>query len=730
MKTRRGQGKKVQEEDKPLDIGEIKTDFAAELRKTLQSFRQRAKNASTVESLGSIVSEIEVILKEKKPSETHKFKISARQALAQLKELETAAFQNIAEMRSEIEDGLARAYAREAYQWFSAEALKLKEEVATRRDTLHAVEVHEKAKAADEQIRARLALLKNCDVRVLAGKALKSVDATIMANTVKESLFHPVWLSRRLEKEFGVIVDKPKSTHIRTNGCSITGVVEDVNACVTRLETLDLSGKKALLLDARSYGQVMGQGEARALEIEKKTGAIIYGSQSGSEVTILGSEAAVAKAMGMIGDVKEVTGDGLISDQVRLNFFVAKSLLSDSIGKGTEIEKANNVAFSLTPADADAIITVRGSPEGVARAVAAIHRYEQGVACELFPVTDREACAMLFESSGGRKGLSEIRQLAKFSALRRETGVFVLREATNKVIGLVAPDGDVTKLERVVSEINDAFIKIRWMTDRVDVAKEHNRCWTEAICNLIGSRSGAELSFRRSENIANPNQLEIWGTDEAKRKAHALVEEVYHAESVNVPDEAAKPLLEGKALVIHEIQDSAIVHLGYAKFEKKLFVYGLSDCKKKAVEQFKQFVADVIEAQSHLTIKEIELRREEIGILIGPKGKTVRRIQDQSGCDDVRVDGDALKVVLTGSATAVDSAIIIIEEELNSKKVPVVVQGSPSEMQEPVRVRLLDMPKEGWVVVEPENIVLEKPQLDNVDLFPALGAGGKKKGRK
>ena len=360
-KTRRGQGAKrvTVDDDKPIDIGEIKTEFATELRKELQRFRSASKNLPTSVSFTPLILEIDSILKQKKPADNVKsFKISARQALSQLRLIDSQSSASasgdaaiyLAEMKSEIEEGLARAYDREAYAWFFAEATKLKTDMTIKRDSMHTIEIQAKAKEVDDTLRHRIAQLKNCDIKSLDQRPIRSIDCTVMSNTVKEVLFHPVWLSRRLEREFGVIIDKSKSTHIRQNGCLITGLRDDVNACTRKLENLDFSGKKSLILDARSFAKFMGHGDAKAHEVELKTGAIIFGSQADSEVTLFGSEEAIEKAMAIVGDLQEVVaGDaGLIAETVVMNFFVAKALLSDAIGKLHPGKLTDSTASAIT----------------------------------------------------------------------------------------------------------------------------------------------------------------------------------------------------------------------------------------------------------------------------------------------------------------------------------------------------------------------------------------------
>jgi hypothetical protein len=104
----------------------------------------------------------------------------------------------------------------------------------------------------------------------------------------------------------------------------------------------------------------------------------------------------------------------------------------------------------------------------------------------------------------------------------------------------------------------------------------------------------------------------------------------------------------------------------------------------------------------------------------------IRKIKEISGCDDVQVDDG--KCVLTGSKSAVDSAILYIEEILDSKKIAVTLQGEEGEILEAPRTRILELNKAS---ISPDAAVpVAPPLLESVEEFPSLGALVGKKGKK
>ena len=741
-KTRRGGGGN-KPKDTPMDIGEIKTDFAAMLRKNLQSIRQKSKNVKSggieiftdgekcLNLAESLIVEIDKMLKDQKPGDFGKgAKITAKQATAQLKELESEIgdAMNLNSMRSELQGQLSKALDREAFSWFNMEAIKLKDEIISKRDIL-AKEINIlKSSQAELGIRTKIAAIKGVDISFVNNIPIKSEEVSIMPQAIKEVLFHPVWLSRKFEKEWGVIIERPTGRHVKIDGCVITGLAKDVDVAISRLENFNVSGKKVLTIDGRSIASAL----SKASDIEKKTNVVMFAPPNGGALTILGSEDSVNKAVSMLGNVKEVEASSLISDSLKMPFLVAKALQSEVLGEGGRIEKEFGVTISVTPADSGHLLVfVKGAPEGVAKAINESRKFQESLFVEEIKVNDPDACALLFEGSKGAKlGFGEARVFGKFSATRREANVFITRGSSgsgfsNKLICIAGLSSE--SVEKASAVTIDCLQKVKYSTERVELQREHNRCWSEKVCKVVSERSGAELYFRKAE-VGN-NHLEFWGSDESKRKAKALIDEVHFPLEVVVADDVIKALLESRAQALIDLQEEASVHMAIAKFDKKVFIFGTSDKKVVGKNCLNKFVNRVAETLSHLTIKEIDLRQEEVGLVIGPKGRTIKKLKDDSKCDDIRID--VKKVVITGTAEATEAALLAIEELLASKKEAATLQGQPDEAEES-GIRLLGGTG-GWVV-EKEPEIPKKIEIDSFEAFPALGAllanKANKKGRK
>ncbi|KAF4713832.1 hypothetical protein FOZ63_001695 [Perkinsus olseni] len=114
-----------------------------------------------------------------------------------------------------------------------------------------------------------------------------------------------------------------------------------------------------------------------------------------------------------------------------------------------------------------------------------------------------------------------------------------------------------------------------------------------------------------------------------------------------------------------------------------------------------------------------------MGILIGPKGRNIRRITEESLCHDIRVGEDQI-VTITGLPAAVDKAVTMIEEELNARKDVITVQSPDAEKENepaPEAKSLLFARREGgWGEKAPEVATEEPVDLNSTEQFPPLGA--------
>jgi hypothetical protein len=775
--------------DKALDIGDIKTEKANELRSIQQSFKRKVLNtkkiitkASTV-SIDQLLSEIDTLIKSNKYLEHSSLKLSmkGRQILTQLADLEQSLSSNTLDrderasfiaMKNELERSLPAILDRELYVWFVAEMVKFKNELLPLREKAGENESNSRKDELEQNIRSRISVLKGYeDVYMLRGDIIKTVDiCSSIPKGVREILFHPVWLSRKLEREFTVIVEKSHDTHSKNDGCWIAGTVRDVDACVARLESMDISGRRTLILDGKSLGTIMGVSGSNAYDIEHEFGVVIYSPPGSVELTIFGSESSVSKALKKISALigfdptqqqpvesggSLSTGPNIVTERVSCNTCVAKAIRNFA---ASALEEKCGVTISINTDSEnprESSIVVRGLNEGVSNATQELGRViKSKFAFETIEGPSKNAVDALLSGSAGssKKGMSEIRLVMRFNELKK-LGVFVQVPSHPETIDVCVADPKT--MDQVVGELLEILDRILYTTEYVDLDPHHYRCWTESICGQVATKARSEaggdveIMCRRTAGEEGRFHLEIWGSLPGIEKAKKLVKEVHAPRIVTVPEEAVKPMLENKCQVIQSIQEDAIVSVHFNRVESVVYLYGLSGSKKTGEKLFGAFFESVRDSLLQSTIKSIPIASDEFGRLIGPKGKTMISIKERSDLEDMRVSDEG-KVFLTGTSANIDHAISLIEEELSSRKDATIVQIGLGE--DPETAAALEAAKAGggiaaagstgrrlvgadrtndWVSQTSAEVSVAPPLVASEDLFPSLGGAiaSRKKGK-
>ena len=742
--------------EKPLEISDIKTEKAVVVRDAVQSLKKRIANGkkniekTTLARVEELEAQIDSLWKETKSdldkgASALRMGMNGRQVLAQLCDLEkslvavtdTDERTALREMKRELDQYLPIVLDRELWAWFQGEIAVIKSHLATLKDLVSAAEVEKRRAEEDASLRRQIAIFKHYeDVNMLKGDVMKRVElASSIPKATRELLFHPVWLTRKLEKEFTVVIEKSRDTHSKSDGCFIAGTIKDVNACILKLETADFaSGKRTLLLDGKSIATVM----SNASEIEKECGVLLFAAPGNVELSLYGSEKNVGKALAKIGNVKEIRGAGnpsvnMTSDRVQCNSAVGKALVNANLN----IEEKCGVSLTLAPmseSPRESFVIVRGPPEGVASAVHEISLAVTRIRLERVTHLNKEALEQLFNLSSNnvKKGFSQVKLIMKFNELKQKA-FFIpfLEEATVDVAILQTELTDA-----ILSEFHSILAKILFITERVDLGDSRlSRIWSESVCKLVVASAGdadMEISLRRSSEQSC--WIEVWGSSErAIECAKRLVEQVHDPLLLSVPEECIKPMLENKCQVLQSIQAEATVSVNLSKLENEVWIYGLESKKRIAANLFKEFFESVRQALLQLTIKTIPIASDEIGRLIGPKGRIMNGIKEKSELEEIRISESEMKVYLTGSNSSVDHAISLIEEELSARKDASVVQiglgeeeATAASLGEKASAtpRSSQKQKNEWVTAPDESHGTAKlaPALDAQEVFPTLGA--------
>ncbi|KAF4758037.1 hypothetical protein FOZ63_022121 [Perkinsus olseni] len=386
---------------------------------------------------------------------------------------------------------------------------------------------------------------------------------------------------------------------------------------------------------------------------------------------------AAAQGNGQSAGETKFEGPPMVNEPVQTDCFRGRAFQSDSMGGNYAkmMKEKNGVTVSVAPLSGNgALVNCRApSKDQALSASKVISKILSGFHVELIDTTD-EVLDKLFDTTmNPDKTIEEIYMLGRVSHLKnKELGVTIARSNPDNFetsqIGIIVEESARKELPRIRADVLDLVRKCSFTTETVKVPRAHTKTWGETTTTSVNDALNGEamIFFRRAQTKDDESFLDLWGTPEGRERVKELLKQFYEAASVPVPEEAVQPMLQDRCKILQDIQRDAAVSLYYSKPDSAVFIYGLKNNKGKAVGDFNKFLDSLHKQLAKYTIKQIELRSDEMGILIGPKGRNIRRITEESLCHDIRVGEDQI-VTITGLPAAVDKAVTMIEEELSMR---------------------------------------------------------------
>jgi rRNA processing protein Krr1/Pno1 len=239
----------------------------------------------------------------------------------------------------------------------------------------------------------------------------------------------------------------------------------------------------------------------------------------------------------------------------------------------------------------------------------------------------------------------------------------------------------------------------------------------------ITAQSGAEVTMRRAGKGGDA-WLEIYGDDAAKQSATKLLNDKLDREArvrfCQVPVPAVSLFVQKGAQAIRDLEKSTGCSISMNRSDGSVTLMGpkskldtAEDAVKKTADKFDQ-------KQANMTTDEMEIDADDVGVVVGKQGSTVKYIQRTSGAD-INIAKDSTKITISGSAEQVEAAKKLITETIERR-------GPPEEESEPVVPT--QTPKPTKVEKKEQNA----PDIEAKEVFPSLGAalagGGSKRAMK
>lgn len=507
-----------------------------------------------------------------------------------------------------------------------------------------------------DTILQRLATIKGKKKEDLEGEDVHSETIELPVSIMTYLFTPPFNFFRHFQDEYQVMVQgnraKGGGKGSVPKDCTIAALsTADVDKVAKALKGLDLSTKKTLEMDGRAMSNVFGPGGSKAREIEKEfTG--LYMAQNKNELILVGPSKSVDGALSKI-ETAASSGAGIVS-VVTADIDKTKAIMKDLV----KIEQATNTKIKVSHGDGNSRLQIRGnSKDEVDASKSQLEKALDSLKSELVAGT-AAGLAKLYKS-GGPGSAPEIAR--KFAEIRNNQDVTILKKGDG--LQVVGKGADVKKIK---AELADLLVKASFEPLKMKILREQVRLFSnKEVVAGIESKSGAEVKVLRG---GEPSLL-ILGDDKAKEKAKAEIQEIISTEgtveNVSVVDEVSRQLLVSGGAKIKEFESKYGVALNLDKQNNSCRVFGSEKGVKDAVEALEAFQSQVSKDAADAISKELTMEAQQIRLVIGPKGSTLRRIRDACNVK-ITVDDDNSTVTIKGPENLVAKAEIMINEAVKA----------------------------------------------------------------
>jgi rRNA processing protein Krr1/Pno1 len=592
--------------------------------------------------------------------------------------------------------------AFQAYKKFCSDVEELKEEGAKT-----VKEVEQLAGNVAEQTRiqgnaSRVAAMKGVPVDKLKPIIAQTLDIPPELTTV---MFAPHFLCRRFEKAHGVVIDqsggkgKGKGKGAGIPQIRLIGEEADCTAASQAIKATDVSYMQKVSIEGRRVGGIIGSGGEGLRKMEDKYKIFLFSTRD--EILGCGAQEKVQKA---IKELDNMLADASVDSKEDIPIDIAKYLINES-GKavrGFESETGALIKVNMPQYGEVASVNIKGSKDSVEKATKKIKAFCLSTSTETVKA-DSEAIQRLFGQRSGKGG----DVATKFQEIKDKFEIAVVRKPDAIVL-----IGDKKKVTAAKKAVEEAVVRAAWTQDTFSLENREQARVVEGIITGIATQSGAEVTMRRAGKGGDA-WLEIYGSNTAKESAKSLLNAQLDKEarvrSLQVPVAAVSLFLAKGGQAIRDLEKSSGCSISLNRSDGSVTVLGPKGNLDKAETTIKNTADKFDKQQANMTTEEMTIDADDVGLVVGKSGSTVKTITRTSGAE-ITIARDSTTITISGSADQVQTAKKLITETIERK-------GPPEEetWTETTTVAPTPKPKK---IEKKENA----PDLEAKEVFPSLGA--------
>lgn len=565
-----------------------------------------------------------------------------------------------------LEDQLIITKNYESFKNFQNRLFTLKktceEKLKENQKSLNEIKVHEKKLKFVEKIIKMKKEKQNIQIKEndIINKEFS------LPNDKYNTLIKPYNFLNKIQTTYFVYVDKISNNNFENKTTlNISGCNDDIENFISYIKNIDFTEKNYVHLSNKVFKIMLNMCDGSFKKMEEDTNVFVHVDNETLYYCGMKNDITNLKELIEKANNEKNSSAKNVSKTIKLD-----SVLGRGFNKGLlkEIETKTNtlIRMNYDAKTFDASATIKGSKDAdIQEAEKKLNEILNSLESEFIKFEERELFALYKKCA---YELNDIRKNLNLFVIRHDNGISLVGKQEN--------------IKKALEILDHAKNIISSKSVKKKLTEEEAFLFNANYRNQIKAQTGAEVKIF---NKTNYKELNISGNksniDDAIQMIDDLLKKRKSVE-VAINERVIALLLSAKAQKIKEIEKDTYTSIQINKTNYIAQIYGHEDnifLAKDVLENLVQTEGkdekDAKEGQdgksssnnSYITV-EINIDTEHIGSIIGKKGRTINRIQEDTYVKKIHIDKENKKVFIQGTPKTVEVAQKEIEKILSRTK--------------------------------------------------------------
>ncbi|KJP86027.1 hypothetical protein AK88_04358 [Plasmodium fragile] len=481
----------------------------------------------------------------------------------------------------------------------------------------------------------------------------------VMPSDKYNQLIKPFNFINKIQNKYVVYVDKVNNNNFENKvSLFISGCGEDIENFITHVKNLDLTEKNYLYMPNRTFKSMLNMHEGSFKKMEEETNVLMH--IDNDTLYYCGMKNDIEKLKEIIekANTEQSANTKNISKDIKLDSVLGRGF-NKSLLKAIETKTNTFIRMNYDPKSFEAWATIKGNKNSdIEEAEEKLNEIIKGLESKFVELDEREMFNLYKKCA---YELNDIKINLNLFVVRHDNGISLVGKGENIQKGLEI-------LDYVKNVISSKSVKKK-------VTEEEAYLFNANYRNYIKTQTGAEVKIF---NKTNYKELNISGNKNDIDNALKLIDELLEKRKcvpVEITEKVIAMLLSSKAQKIKEIEKDTSTSIQINKNNHVAQIYGHEENIAQAKDVLQNLLlqsADDKEEKfntnnNYITV-EMVVDTEYIGSIIGKKGRTINKIQEETFAKKIHIDKDSKKVLIQGTPQTVDAAQKEILRILNRSK--------------------------------------------------------------